>query len=199
MIACLRSSVASRTASPKRAFRRWTSSFSRGTGFGGASFGGAAGRGGAAAAGAAGAGAAGAAGAAGFATGGVAGASAFGGAAATSAVLGAAGFAAGGVAGASAFGGVSPPPGAPGGVPVESFSEGSFAICRLVGRAASIVNALLAMRSAAHFLTQPQKQRQRNQFACMKKDRSALIPNRARLSYKARCIQRSKFPETRPS
>lgn len=77
------------------------------------------------------------------------------------------GFASGGVAGASAFGDVSLPPGAPGGAPVESFSEGSFAICRSVDRAAPIVNALLASRLAAHFLTQPRKQRQRNQFACM--------------------------------
>jgi len=54
-MACLRSSEASRIASPKRRFRRCTSSLSSGTGFGGASFGGAggaAGFGGAAAAGA---------------------------------------------------------------------------------------------------------------------------------------------------
>ena len=151
MMACLRSSVASMIAAPKRALNRCTSSLSRGTGFGGASFGGAAGFGvagaPAAAAGAAGFGGAaapaGAEGTAGFAAGGVGspGAAAAGAGFSAGGVAGfgvSAGFAGsadaaggGAAAGSLDFGGVPPPPAPLGGGVVASLFVGSSAICFL--------------------------------------------------------------------
>src|SRR5580692_614393 len=149
-MACLRSSEASRNASPKRAFRRCNNSLSNGTGFGGASFGGAggaAGFGGAATAGARRAvgvpgiagvvAAAGGSAAGGVAAGGFAGGGAAGGFAETgpAGVAGTGGFAAIGSAGAAGTAGVSGLEGIEdfsavpsGGFAAGPFSEGSLTI-----------------------------------------------------------------------
>lgn len=161
-MACLRSSEASRIASPKRAFSRCTSSLSSGTGFGGASFGGAggaAGFGGAAAAGAPGAarvpGVAGAVVVAGgFAAGGAIGGLAAVGAAGvaeTGGLVAAGSAGASGTADASGLEGIEDFSAVPsGGFAAGPFSEGSLTIgsigCPRPLRATSRVRNRLAAR-----------------------------------------------------
>src|SRR5215470_7918364 len=142
-MACLRSSVASRIASPNRAFRRWTSSLSSGVGAAGGAFAaGAAGFGGAAALAAAGG---------------------FGGAAAVAGAAGGVGFAGGAAAAGSAgFEGAVAASGFPsGGLGTGVFSEGSFTISSMgCLRARGLSDRRNACVQPA-FLTHPQKQRQR--------------------------------------